>query len=475
MMRAIVKKSKAVMREFGGLRSDSALKKRLSNIAHLLAGNFGAALISFAAVMLAGRALGAENYGFLAIAAAFVQAVERLLSFQTWQPIIRYGAGLVDQEDKSDYKALIKFALFLDLSTAIAGWLFAVGAALFGRQVFGWSEESIAPTLIYATVLLFTLNGMPAGVLRLAGRFKLAAYVQSIMMSVRLVLVLIAFQLKWDLTAFSIIWAATHILALVLMLGAAGIELKRQACLDFMQQPFKNFSTRFPNIWRFSLITNFSLTIRSSPAQFDTLLVGAIAGPAGAGYYHIAKRFAKFAEKAGLQIQVVIFPEISKLLARGNLKEFKRVMLQSELMIAVICILAVAATFLLAGPVINFSAGREFDPAADILTAQIVAVALMLIGAAARSGLMALGKETAVLAISLAATAVFFAVSFLTLPAFGAIGASYGHIARGVVWLVCLWVTFIGAMRAVERHPELAKIVVTRKKDVDGGVGLGED
>src|SRR3546814_15283587 len=68
-------------------RGDEPLRTRLVNIAHLMSGNLASGLISLAAIALTARALGPASYGILALAIAYVRVVERLVTFQSWQPL----------------------------------------------------------------------------------------------------------------------------------------------------------------------------------------------------------------------------------------------------------------------------------------------------------------------------------------------------------------------------------------------------
>ena len=424
------------------MRNEKALHLRLINIGHLLAGNFGNVVLNLGAVAFTARALGPTQYGILALVMVFAQAIERIVSFQTWQPMIRYGAELEEASRKNDLKALIKFVFLLDLATAVGGWLIAVCLATFGKQIFGWEAQTLELTLIYSLVLLFAINGAPVGILRLTGRFKTAAYVRLIAMVLRLMLCATAFVHGWPLFVFVIIWASTQILGSLFVIAAAARELHRRDLLSFLSEPLGKVSARFSNIWRFSFLANISVTIRSSAQQLDTLLVGAMLDPAAAGFYHIAKRVAKFAQQAGAQVQAVVFPEVAKLWSSGKRDAFKRVVVQTELMLAGVGALGVVAMIFLAGPLVHIFAGAEFYPAAKLLIVQMVAVALILCGSTSRVALLSMGKEVPILYASIASTVSFFVAAFLLIPQMGPMGANVAHIILGVVWLGVLWFYF---------------------------------
>lgn len=422
-----------------------------------MAGNFGAAIISFLAVALAARGLGVEQFGVLALVSTFIQAIERFVGFQTWQPIIRYGAGLREQGRMDDLKSVIKFGFFLDLAAAAAGFCVAAALALFGAQHFGWSPEVVKSLLLYSTALLFLINGSPTGVMRLSGRFREIAYFQVVSMSVRCALCAAALYFKAGLFTFVAIWAATHVLGAQLLLMTAIRELRRLECTNFLGASLKDLSARFPRIWRFSILANLSLSIRSSAQQLDTLLVGALAGASGAGLYHIAKRIAKFAQQAGQHVQAVVFPDIAKLWALGDKTAFRKDVARTEALLLFLCAIGVCATLILAEPVVSIFAGGKFADAGGMLKVQIIAVAAMLAGSVTRAALLCMGRETTVFVIAVVSTAIFFGLAFWLIPVHGAIGGNMAHAAAGVFVVISLWIAYQIALRDNGGHRPAGK------------------
>ena len=215
-----------------------------------------------------------------------------------------------------------------------------------------------------------------------------------------------------------------------------------------MKASLNDMSGRFPRIWRFAVLANLSLSIRSSAQQLDTLIVGALAGAGGAGLYHIAKRIAKFAQQAGQQVQAVVFPDIAKLWARGDIEGFHKDVARTEGLLLLMCGLGVGATLLLAEPVIALLAGEKYEDAGAMLRVQIIAVAALLAGSVARAALLCMGKEVTVFWLSVVSTALFFAFAFFFIPRAGAIGANYAHAIAGVFIVAALWIAYKAALRS---------------------------
>lgn len=428
-------------------RADGQLRQRLANIGHLLVGNYSGALIALLAVALTARALGPALYGMLALTIAFTRAVERIVSFQSWQPIIKYAAALDGTDQADELKTLLKFGLLLDIGAAMTGWLIAVLAAVLGGAWLGWDQRTIHLVLIYSTVLLFNITGMPTAILRLSGRFRTVAYGQVLGATTRLILCGLAVLMGGGLLDFALIWMATQILGALVFLATAMRQLRRQGIHGMLKAPLRGVTRKFPGLWNFAITANLSLTLRSSAFQLDVLLVGALAGPAAAGLYHVAKQIGRLALQVGQQVQAVIYPDVARLWAAERLAEFRRAILQVEVILASFGLFTFVAFIFLAEPLLRWTAGPAFVDAAPLLVVQMLAMMLSLSGAGANSALLAMGRQKQTLSVVLVATIAFHATALILIPRVGPMGANIAHVVLGTIWLSGLAVLFRRALR----------------------------
>nr|WP_310524347.1 lipopolysaccharide biosynthesis protein [Polymorphobacter sp.] len=428
-------------------RHESALRSRLGNIGHVLTGNMAGTILGLLAVAIAARSLGPHDYGVLALTITFARAIERLVSFQSWQPMIRYGAGLDPVDDRDTLRTLFKFGLVLDITAGIAAWLVAIAAAWAATWWFGWTERTFQLTVVYCSLLLFNLQGMPTAVLRLAGRYRAAAYGQVASAIVRLGLCIGAALTTGNLWTFAIIWMATQILGSLIFLAVGFVQLRRQGITNILSASLAGVTTRFPGLWNFTWSSNLSLTLRSSANQLDTLLVGALAGPAEAGLYHIAKQLGKMASQIGTQVQAVLYPDIARLWAAGAVQAFRRAVVQVEVMLAAFGLISLAIAVVAAEPLLRLFAGPAFAAAAPLLIVQMFAVVLMISGTATHSALLAMGKAHQALAVVTAGTIAFHITLLLLVPRIGAMGANVAHVVLGIIWVTGLAIMLRRALR----------------------------
>lgn len=426
---------------------------RLANIAHLLTGNVLGSLLGLVAFALSARALGLEAYGQLALVLTFTRVVERIVSFQSWQPIIRYGASLTKPEQRDDLRAILKFGLLLDIGSALCAWMVALTLVFGAAWLLGWSEETVQLLMLYSTVLLFQISGMSTAVLRMAGKFRLIAYGQLVTTLVRVALCWIGFMLGAGLIYFALVWGVTQVLASLTRFLLAFRTLRQQGVRGVLRTQMKGVTARFPGLWNFAWSSNLSLTLRMSTQEVDTLLVGALADPSAAGLYHIAKRFGRFGQQVGVQAQAVLYPDVVRIWANGRIDELKRVVLHTELVLLAFGIVAILVLFVMIDPLIHWTAGPEFMGAANLAIVQMVAVALVISGSAARAALLGMGRQREVLRIVIVATIAFHLTAVLLIPAIGPMGGNIAHIVLGAIWVVGLGIAFRQAIKTTGLSP----------------------
>lgn len=424
------------------------LRLRLRSVGHLLTGNMAEALLGLAVVAIAARSLGPTEYGLLVLAFSYARALERLVSFQSWQPLVRYGAPLLEARDREELKSLLKFGLLLDLAGALASFVIGIGLALAGGALFGWSDTLRTVLFICCLMLPFRLSGMPTAGLRIHGAFKSIAWIGTAGTAIRLAGSIAAMLMGGGIVAFAVAWAGSQVLASLLFLGAAFSLLKARGVTGIWQASVSNISDRFQGIWRFAISTNISLTLRSSANQLDIFIVGALAGPAAAGLYHIAKRAGRMAEQISVQAQAVLFPDVTRLWARRDVPEFRRAALQMEIILVAFGALCTIAALVIGRPLIVLALGPAFEDTWSLVVVQMLAVTAMMAGVGSRAGLLAMGEDGKVLKATMAGTILFHLSAFLLVPQLGAVGANWAHVILGMVYAGLLMAWFRQAVRA---------------------------
>jgi len=425
------------------------LKDRVASILHLITGNFGVALVMLGSLSLAGRALGPEAFGTLAIVLSIGRVSERLVRFESWQPLVRFVASEEASGNRRDLSRIYAYGLLLDVTSALVAALIACTAGLVVGQHVGLSAGQFHLVAIYACAIACNIRGMPSAALRMGGRFRTLAYVAGISAIARLLLAALLFINGAGLVAFVVLWTSAQILDSMIFITAGFRSLRDQGIPNPLFASWRGLPARFPGFLKFAFSTNLSSTLRTLTHEMDTLLVGLFAGPRAAGLYFLARRIAKVAQQAGDLIQTVVYPDLARLWANADRAMAGRMVMIVQCVLAGLALAAFVAVWLLGMPVIRLTFGQAFTGAYPLLLAQVVAVALILHAAPSRSALLAMNKPTFVLAVAAVSTVTYFAAALVLLPRIGAIGANIAHIAFGLTTAICLDAAM---WKAVARH-----------------------
>ena len=104
----------ATLAAAGGPRE--IFRRILRNAGLILGGKAATALLNLAATSIAIRSLGLEAMGVLVLVHAFARTASSFVKFQSWQAVLRYGAGCLEPERRAEFHALLRFTAGLDLA-----------------------------------------------------------------------------------------------------------------------------------------------------------------------------------------------------------------------------------------------------------------------------------------------------------------------------------------------------------------------
>lgn len=409
---------------------DKTLSRRFINIGHLLSGNGINGLIALGGVALTARTLGPADYGILALVISYVRVFDRLMRFESWQPLIKYVAHVVEegQQRIDQLRALFAFGLWLDIGACAAAGVAASLIALTAAPLLGMTHLHVALVAINSATLLFNISGTPTAVLRLAGRFRTIAYVQVTGSVMRLILCAIGALVHGGLLFFICVWTVSQIASSLIFLVISLRELHRQGIRGLHRVPVRGIGTRFPGIMGFAWSSSLSTSIRTSSMELDVLIVGGLSDPRSAGLYFVAKQVAKVVQQVCAQVQAVLYPDVARLWAQRALAAFRLAIVQVQ---AVLDLFAVAVILMLAiggSRLIELTVGHAFAESYPLLLVQIVALAFTMHAAPLRSALLAMGEQKAVLHIVLWSALAFQAIALTLVPRIGAMGANIAHV-----------------------------------------------
>lgn len=391
-------------------------------------------MLQLAALALTARALGPERYGVLVLIQAWVLVVDRLVSFQSWQIVIRYGAEALEQQDAGGFRSIVKLALLLDAAGAVAGAAIAAGAIAIAARAFGWTAETEQLGLFYSATILFHLSGAPTGLLRLFDRFGWFAIQAAASGAIRLALVLWAFFRGADLSTFVLVWAAADVAGSALLFALGWSALAREGH-PLLAGSVAEARARHPDIGRFAIFTNLETAVRQVSREADLFLVRAFLDAGAAGLYHLIKQIASIPDRLTNPLYHSALPVIARLWAKKDLDAiWSHVAATRTLGLGVAA--ALVAGWLLAGrTAIELALGAAYAPIYVPAAIALAGTSLWAASFAYSALLVAMGLAKEKLRLTAIASLAAIALQLLLLPLFGLMGAASGYAVASVMWI----------------------------------------
>lgn len=428
--------------KIGFLTSNAMLRSRLGSIAHLFTGSMTVASLMALSTIFAARTLGPEAYGVFAIILTIGRICERFVRFESWQPLIRFGTQEDVENDPSKMARLFLFGLLLDIACAWVAAAIMLSVGYLILPLVGLDQSYFYLLVLFAPAIAFNFRGMSTAALRMAGQFKRLAYFALFSASLRVAMAASAYFAEAQIGTFVAIWTIAQLIDVALFIWLGGKALQSMGVSNPLRAGVRGLPKQFPGFLGFAWSTNASSALRTLTQEADTLLVGALVGPSGAGFYHIAKRFAKVAQNVAQHVQAVIYPDLSRMWARRQFADVRDIKFKVQLALGSIATAVILGTALVGGPLLEWAFGSEFRFVYPLLLTQLLAVLFIMLGSPSRSTLLAMNRPTLVLGISLVATFAFFTVALLGLPIYGAIAANFAHIAFSAITFIALEIAF---------------------------------
>lgn len=421
------------LREKVGAFLSRGTRHRMAAIGHLLSGNFLNAAIMLISIAMAARSLGPATYGVMVMVLSYNRVVERILRFESWQSLIRFAVQEEGRASPKRMQRLYCYGLLLDIGAAALAAFCAITLALLFGHLFNLTVLHLQLIAIYSVATLFNINGVPTAALRLSGQFKMLAYAQLAANVFRIGLALLCVLAGSGIVGFMVAWTVAQVLGSVVVFCIGFRALRAMGIPNPFNARVKGLTRDFPGFFGFACSTNISLTLRVITTEADSLFVGAVAGSSGAAVYYLAKRIAKVAAQIGAQVQAVVYPDVARLWARGNVRAFRRTTIQVQVVLAGAGTLMLFLAYFLGPMVIRFGPGEAYHETYLLLLTQLLAVMLFLHAAPSRSALLAMNQSWLALAISALGTAVFVAVAVYAVPRYGPIGGNIAHVVLGML------------------------------------------
>ena len=408
------------------------------------------AVLEFALVLAVTRGLGPLETGVFFSAVAIFTIVSSIAQLGTDVGFVRAIAAMGATGRSGDIAALLRIGLppvvLASLAASAVGLLTAVPVSQF--LIDGPGAEPYLRVLAAFLPIATLLKTTSAATQGFGTMLPSAVVERMLVPALRLALVLVAVVAGATAAGVALAWAVP--LAAGLVGSALWLRLLlHQASRSEGKKPRRVDAGLARDFWRFSSVRGLAFMAQVSVTWIDIPLVAALASPRAAGIYAAASRLAIGASLVLRALNMSVAPQISALIARGNLEEVRRTYRVAALWGLTISLPLYAFLLFNAEHVLALF-GEGFEQGAAAL--RILCVGWMIPTAAggATTLLLMMGRARLNLANTAAGLVANVGLNVILIPAYGMDGAA-------VAWLVSLAILNGASLAAIQRlwtvHP----------------------
>lgn len=438
----------------GALRSlPRSFEGLLGSIGVVLSSNLAVALLTFGTFALTTRALSLTELGVLVLIEAYGRVFDQALRLEPTQALIRMGMNHRDDPQAPPFRRLVRFGFLLDFGGSIFAAALALACLPLVGPWFGFDAGAQRLAAIYCLTLLVPAPMTANALFRLFGRFGLYSRISVLTVAFRLVATAALYAAGLGFQAFVLLLCADSVISRLAPTIRCWPLLRRNAGPGVLREPLAGLRRDHPGLWHFILASNLNVLARNSTRQFDVAALGGFVSPAELSFYVLAKRFAMLVIRLGTPVQLVVYPRMCELVAKGRLGQLSHFVGAFSLALLGMFACGLAVFALVSQPLVAWVFGPDFVAAIPNILVQLAGASLFLTGKVLASALQAVHRVGQLLTVSIITAAVFFVPIPLLVPHYGVMAASWLGLAVGVVWLgACAW-AFARAIRSLRDAP----------------------
>jgi O-antigen/teichoic acid export membrane protein len=410
------------------------LKRVLRNFGVVIRGRGIAGVFSVLATGMMANALSATEFGLVILLHTYIMVVRGALNFRTFEAVVRFGIPLHESGNEEGFRALLRSTMMIDLTSALVAALVGIAAAPLAGRFLHWDPQMVTWASLYSLFILSTANGTPNGILRVYDRFDALGVQFTVAPALRFVMVAVAWALDAPMVVFLVMWGSAFAIGHLYMLVRGLLELRLHVTRSLwsgfhpgeLKKPVKDF-------WNFVGVVYWQTNIDLLPKHVSVLLAGSLLGPAAAGLFRLAREFSTVLTQPAVTLREVLFPDLTRSFHAedGGIHSvpFKTAVIAG---VAGLAIVFFAMAF---GATILGVVGKEYIPAAPLLSMLLLAATFDLSAASFRAAAYAMGKAGTVLRIHILSIISYVALFFILTPLTGLTGPGWAAILASLLAL----------------------------------------
>ncbi|MEX0749365.1 MAG: flippase [Dehalococcoidia bacterium] len=220
----------------------------------------------------------------------------------------------------------------------------------------------------------------------------------------------------------------------------AGVLVNSVICVYFARRyvrPRFTFDQAYSlRLLREAAPLGLAVLIITAYGRLDVLLLRAFTDDEVVGYYGFAYRIVDLAFPLSFFFVGSVFPLLSGYFAEGRHAEFRSLYARACDVLSIAAVGVVTMIVLFASPIVHVIGGAEYAPAVVSMQVLVGAVALIWLSNLADHGLIAIGRQGALLWIALGGLVVNVGSNLVLIPLYGAEGAAIATVMTEIAVLI---------------------------------------
>jgi len=412
------------------LTIELSFKKVINNGFIILSGNIGASIFGLLSIAIFTHSMGANIFGYYVLFLTFIEIIDRLFNFQTWQAFIKYASDFQEKEENHNVIMLLKYSFLIDLVSLSIAFLVAIFSIELFVHFFNIPTEYNLLISLLSVSILFNVLNISTGIFRIFDEFKVQSKIVVITAFVKFLLFGCAAYFSSEFEYFVYATVVSNFVSMILTFISARHVLNKNkiSLLDIVTERIDFKLLKELKILSFIIYNNFDVALRMISRQLDVVVIGKLYSSEVVGVYRIAKEVSNSVVKLTDPIYQAIYPEFASLLARGKKMDAKRVSRKISFYAGLAAIIFYVVFLMVGEYVINMAFGEEFLLAYEIILVYFLAIFVAIITIPLYPMQHAFGLAKAAFYNQLYATLIYIPLVILLTIEFGMIGASVSYV-----------------------------------------------
>ena len=416
----------------------SPLRRVFQNASILLSGDIGANVFKLLTVAIFSHSQGPEKLGYFVLFTSFIEVVDRVFNFQTWQAFIKFSASFMLKNERHKIMMLLKYSFFVDLISLVTATIVALFTSKFLIEFFNIPQGYYSLLLIMSSTILFKLIDISTGIFRLYNKFgiqaKIAVYTAIFRCFLYVLVVLISPVFEMFIYATVLSQFASMILKLYYLqsiLEAQSIKLS-----DIFMEKIDFPMLKKLKVFSFIINNNFDVALRLVSIQLDMFILGKLYSSDVVGVYKITKEASKVILRISSPVYQSIYPEFSKLMANQKFNLAKKMTLKISTYAGILGLVFYLTFYFIGEGLIALAFGDEMIEAYSVSLVYIIAVLINLVSLPFPSLMHAMGLAKQTFYNQFFSSILYCSVLFYLINQFSIYGAAISMIIYHLLWLL---------------------------------------